>query len=62
MWLPPPLINKYAFYISLYSTSDSALTKLDAEETIEKNDSEDKVVIEVQVDIENTNDESEVSI
>ena len=55
------MVNKYAFYISLYSTSDSALTKLDAEETIEKNDSEDKVVIEVQVDIENTNDETEVS-
>ena len=55
------MLNKYAFYISLYSTSDSALTKLDAEETIEKNDSEDKVVIEVQVDIENTNDETEVS-
>jgi len=35
---------------------------LDAEETIEINDSEDKVVIEVHVDIENTNDESEVSI
>ena len=56
------MLNKYAFYISLYSTSDSALIKLDAEETIEKNDSEDKVLIEVQVDIENTNNETEVSI